>query len=416
MVNVGYTAIFDWLVNTKARVNFLKGGANSSKSYSIAQHLLFNKFYKENNKRILVVRKTTPAIRNSCYQLFKDLLSKYSLPHHPNKTELTFEYKNNLILFKGLDDPEKVKSSEYNYIWPEEATELTFNDYIQLNLRMRRETDGLNQMFLSFNPIDAQHWIKREVEDKPGSDISIHNSTYKDNPYASETDIKVIEDLINQDDNFYKVYALGEWGILKNIIYDGWKALTEPPKDIKDISYGIDWGFESPCALIKVYWLDGQKVVWEELIYKKGLTTPAFIEEAKKVLRASLPEVDEHDPDKKEKILNNLFEQELQREFYAGTDEPSSIQQFYEAGFNIHKAITDVRDGINYCKAHLLGLIGSNIVKEAQGYKRKEDKNGIVLEEPVKVLDHGMDAGRYGTFSIARNYRDQSDNLNFSLR
>jgi len=411
MVNIGTTTVFfDYLCQTKARINFFKGGANSSKSYSIAQHLLFNKFYKEDNKRILIVRKTTPAIRNSCYQLIKDLLSKYNLPHHPNKTELTFEYKNNLILFKGLDDPEKVKSSEYNYIWPEEATELTFNDYIQLNLRMRRETDGLNQMFLSFNPIDAQHWIKREVEDKPGNDISIYNSTYKDNPYASETDIKVIEDLINQDDNFYKVYALGEWGILKNIIYTGYKVLTEPPiNGVKNISYGIDWGFESPCALIKIYWLDGNKVVWEELIYKKGLITPAFIEEAKKVLRE---QITEEDPDKKEL----LFNQELQKEFYAGTDEPGSIVEFYNAGFNIHKAITDVRDGINYCKAHLVGVIGSNIVKEIQGYKRKEDKNGIVLEEPVKAMDHGMDGGRYGTFSVAKNYRDESSILDFSLR
>ena len=59
----------------------------------------------------------------------------------------------------------------------------------------------------------------------------------------------------------------------------------------------------------------------------------------------------------------------------------------------------------------MIGLIGSNIIKEAQGYKRKEDKNGIVLEEPVKVFDHSMDAGRYGTFSIGRNYIEVSTNV-----
>jgi phage terminase large subunit len=239
------------------------------------------------------------------------------------------------------------------------------------------------------------------------SKIAIHHSTYKDNPFASAADIEIIEDLINKDENFYRVYALGQWGILKNIIYSGWKSyasIVDYGKQPKDISYGIDWGFESPCALVKVYWFDGQKVIWEELVYKKGLTTPAFIEEAKRVLRE---QITEEDNDKKEL----LFRQELQREFYAGTDEPSSIQQFYEADFNIHKAVTDVRDGINYCKAHLIGLIGSNIIKEAQGYKRKEDKNGIVLEEPVKVMDHGMDGGRYGTFSIGRNYMEDSKNV-----
>ena len=410
MTNVGYTKIFEWLLKTNARNNFLKGGANSSKSYSIAQHLLFNIFYKENDKRILVVRKTTPAIRNSCYQLIKDLLSKYNLPHRSNKTELTFEYKNNLILFKGLDDPEKIKSSEYNYIWAEEATELNFNDYIQLNLRARRATDTQNQLYLSFNPVDSLSWIKREVEDKPNNiDTVIHNSTYKDNPYASETDIKVIEDLINQDENFYRVYALGEWGVLKNIIYDKYDVLTEPPKDgIKNISYGIDWGFESNCALIKTYWLDGQKVIWEELICSKGLTTPAFIAKVKEVL---LSNINEEDENKKQLLLKR----EMQKEFFAGTDEPNSIQLFYEAGFNIHKAVTDVRDGINYCKAHLKGVIGPNILKEIQGYKRKEDKDGNVLEEPVKFNDHCLDAARYSTFSIGKNSGELTD-AGFSLR
>ena len=405
MTNVGTTAIFEWLLQTRARINFLKGGANSSKSYSIAQHLLLNKFYKEKNKRILIVRKTTPAIKNSCWQLVTDLIKKYGLPYHPNLTDMRLNYKDNSILFKGLDDPEKIKSSEYNYIWPEEATELSFSDYIQLNLRMRRETDGLNQMFLSFNPIDALHWIKRDIEDKPDEDVVIHNSTYKDNPYASAADIKILENLINQDENFYRVYALNQWGILKNIIYDNYKVLTEPPTiGIKSISYGIDWGYESPCALIRIYWLDGNKVIWEELIYRKGLTTPAFIKEAKKVLTGG-----EEDPEKQQVILNK--NRELDREFYAGTDEPGSIVEFYQAGFNIHKAVTDVRDGINYCKSHLVGIIGSNLVKEIQGYKRMEDKNGNAKEDPVKFNDHGMDGGRYGTYSIGANYMETSKNV-----
>ena len=415
MVNIGYTTIFEWLLQTKARVNFLKGGANSSKSYSVAQHLLLNKFYKERDRRILIVRKTTPAIRTSCYQLIKDLFYKYGLPYKANKTELTFEYGSNLILFKGLDDPEKIKSSEYNYIWAEEATEITHNDYIQLNLRMRRETDGLNQMFLSFNPIDAQHWIKKEVEDKPDSDTVIHNSTYKDNPFASDTDIKVIEDLINKDENFYRVYALGQWGILKNIIYEGWKVyssitdyIKEAGHEPKDITYGIDWGYESEAALVKTYWFDGHKFITEELIYKKGLTTPAFIEEAKKVLAENIKE---DDPSKKEPLLRR----EMRRDFYAGTDEPGSIQEFYNAGFNIHKAVTDVRDGINFCKSHLIGLIGSGIVKEAQGYKRKEDKNENVLEEPVKAFDHAMDGMRYSVYTAVKGQLEVM-NLNLSLR
>jgi len=172
MVNIGYTPVFEWLINSQSRINFLVGGANSSKSYSVGQHLVLNKFYKESDKRILIVRKTTPAIRNSCFLLIKDLIRGYGLPYRLNKTELLIEYKDNSILFKGLDDPEKIKSSEYNYIWVEEATEISFEDYIQLDLRLRRATDGFNQMYLTLNPIDSLHWIKMEVEDKPNEQNS----------------------------------------------------------------------------------------------------------------------------------------------------------------------------------------------------------------------------------------------------
>jgi phage terminase large subunit len=405
---VEVTAIFDWLCEAKARINFLVGGANSSKSYSIAQHLILNKLYSEHDKRILVVRKTTPSLRNSCYLLINDLLKNYGLPHELNKSDMLISAHGNTILFKGLDDPEKIKSSEYNYIWVEEGTELTLDDYIQLDLRLRRATDTINQMYWSLNPIDSLHWIKREVVDKPDSKVALNHSTYKDNPFASKEDIEVLENLIATDENFYRVYALGQWGILKNIIYSGWKALSsqdidynlpeEAKKDakyhIKDISYGIDWGYENPCALTRIYWLDGYKFIAEEVIYQRGLTTPKFIELAKSILK---PE-------------------ELKQSFYAGTDEPNSIQSFYEAGFNIYKAITDVRDGINFCKSHLIGLIGSNIIKEAQGYKRMEDKDGNVKEEPVKVFDHAMDSMRYGTFSKIKSQLAKGKTASVSLR
>ncbi len=391
MQKIEATTIFRWLANTRERVNLLVGGAGSSKSYSIAQFLI-KKLYEEENIRILVTRKTTPSLRISAYKLILDLLKEYGWPFELNKTELTIKQGSNEILFKGLDDPEKIKSAEFNYIWAEEATDLTLDDYRQLNLRLRRKTAGINQIFLSCNPISALHWIKTELVDK--RQVALHHSTYKNNPFLDDEYKKEIKDLINQDENYYKIYALGEWGILENIIYDGWKSLSSPPKEgIKNITYGIDWGFESPSALVRVYWLDGLKVIWEEVIYQRGLTTPAFIELVK----------------------NTIPPKDLKKDFYAGTDEPGSIQQFYNANFNIHKAVTDVRDGINFCKAHLVGLIGPNIIKEAQGYKRKEDKDGNVLEEPVKFMDHAMDGGRYGTYSAVKGQYEIT-NIGLSLR
>lgn len=137
---------------------------------------------------------------------------------------------------------------------------------------------------------------------------------------------------------------------MQYIIYTDWKAynsIEEIGRKIVNITYGIDWGYAKPATLIKIYHLEDDRVIWEEIIYKTGLTTPDFIELAKE----RIPEIDRR------------------REFFAGTDEPGSIEQFYKSGFNIRKAKTNVRDGINFCKSHLVGLIGGNIIEEAQGYK-----------------------------------------------
>lgn len=393
------TRIYDFLEDSKARVNVLRGGTGSSKSYSLSQFFILNKLLSQQNKTIVIARKTLPALKKTAFKETMDLIKAWGIPHQLNKTDLELNINSNTCYFMSVDDPDKIASLQTDDVWLEEAIDFTFEDFHQFNMRCN------GQLYLSFNPVDALCYVKTKIIDSGNYEVAEDVSTYRDNPFLPEVRRHEIENLINIDDGYYKVYNQGAWGVLKNIIYSGYKVLFEPPIDgIKNISYGIDWGYSSPCALIKIHWLDGYKVIWEELIHQAGLTTPAFIEEAKRVLLDDITEED----DKKKELL---FKQELSREFYAGTDEPNSIQSFYEAGFNIHKAVTDVRDGINFCKSHLIGVIGSNLVKEIQGYKRMEDKDGNVKEEPVKFNDHGMDGGRYGTFSIGRNYMNISSNV-----
>ncbi|MBA7478830.1 hypothetical protein ES707_14258 [subsurface metagenome] len=393
MAETKRTEVLRWLqAHSDIRKLFLIGGADSSKSYSIAQYLLIDKFFTEQRKKILALRKTRVDCKDSCYELILELLEDLELPYQINKSDLLIssaDGKRNTIKFTGLDERNKFKSKEFNYIWINETPEFTYEDYLELVRRCRRKTDTVNQIIGDFNPIDANIWLKTEIVDKPKDNMAFDTSTVEDNPFAAKEDIQELEELKDIDENLYNVYRLSKWGILKHIIYTNWKAYNKIPdygKKPQEVSYGIDWGYAKPAALIKVWWFDGDKVIWEEIIHRKGLTTPEFIELAKE----------------------RVPEEDRQKEFFAGTDEPGSIQQFYDEGFNIHNAITDVRDGINWCKSHLVGIIGANIIKEAQGYKRKEDKNGNVLEEPVKFMDHGMDAGRYGTYSrVAPEEREE---------
>lgn len=65
-----------------------------------------------------------------------------------------------LLLFKGLDNPEKIKSIKaVSDIVMEEASEFTLDDYTQLTLRLRERKHESKQIFLMFNPVSKLNWV-----------------------------------------------------------------------------------------------------------------------------------------------------------------------------------------------------------------------------------------------------------------
>jgi len=373
---------YTFLQNSRKRKLLLVGGAGSSKSWTVAQWLLFNKFYREKNIRILVVRKTLPSLRKSAYQLLLDMMQRYGLKRKLNKSEMMVSHRGNDIIFASLDDIEKIKSIEgINYIWIEEATEITHKDYMQLNLRMRAPNDNpgsVNQIIATFNPIDPRSFLKGLCENPP-KDTEVSKTTYKDNPFLDQEYVKTIEDLINQDVTYYRIYALNEWATPGNIIYTNWRIIPNMPKDgvFSRIGYGLDFGYNAQTALIKI----GVKenVAFEqELLYEKKLTNQALIAR----LKSLIPPL------------------QRMRPIYADSAEPARIEDIYNAGFNIHpctKGQGSVKMGIDRVKTYDVRITAdsTNLIAEKQGYKWKEDKYGVILDEPVEFEDHLMDAERY---------------------
>jgi len=351
------------------------GGAGSGKSVATAQHIVYL-LLTQPDIRILIIRKTLPALRITAYRLILDILYQMQVPFYLNKSELVIRFNNSEILFKGMDDPEKIKSYEANYVWCEEATEITKEDFLQLNLRMRRaNAAGINQMFLTFNPIDAYHWLITDVVQGHRDDAAIHHSTYKDNiRFLSPEYISELENLINQDQNYYRIYALGEPGVLENVIYRNYEIVDDYPA-AGDQYFGLDFGFNNPSALVQVTERD-QQIYIRELLYKSGLTNADLIS----ILREILPD-------------GALI--------YADAAEPARIQEIRNAGYNIHPADKSVLDGIDAVKRHRLFIHqdSQNLIAEIRGYSYRTDKNGRVLEEPVKFRDHAMDALRYAIHS-----------------
>ncbi len=356
------------------------GGAGSGKSYSTAQHIIL-RVLEERNKRILITRKTLPALRVSCLQLIKDLLNEYEIPYELNKSELDMQIGSNQILFKSLDNPEKIKSSEFNYIWAEEATELTHQDYLQLRLRLRRKNELKNQLIMTLNPIDQFHWIRTKVLDVPNEDVTSFQSNYKMNPFLSKEYIEQLENLKGIDENYYRIYALGEWGILQNLIYSNWDTVDKLPENYDQKIYGLDFGYIHPTALIEVRIKENE--VWaRELIYQSHLTNSDLIENMK-------GKVDKRTP------------------IYADSAEPQRIEEIYQAGFNIYPSEKNVKFGIDKVKQYKIHVLSDsiNLIKEFRSYKWREDKDGKLLEEPVKFNDHSVDAIRYALASISKEQK-----------
>lgn len=368
---------YKFLLNTQKRVNILYGSAGSSKSWSIAQFLLLEKLYKESNIRILVTRKTRPALKKSAWLLMNDLIKKYELPGcKVNKSDLTLTVGSNQMFFTSIDDPEKLKSFEkINIVWAEEATELTRDDYLQLGLRCRGENkSSINQLFFSFNPIDELGFLKA-ITDNPPNNTAVNHSIYKDNPFLQPDYIKEIEGLKDQDITYWKIYGQGIWASPENIIYKNWDIVDEFPKECDKVGDGLDFGFNNPTALPRIGEKD-KEIYVDELLYESKLTNTDLIVR-----------------------LQDLIENKSE-EIVADCQEPQRIKEIEDAGFNIFPCIKgkgSVKIGIDRVKRYKLHITkrSVNIIKEFQGYKWKEDRRGNVLDEPVPFRDHAMDAIRY---------------------
>ncbi|MCO6062364.1 phage terminase large subunit, partial [Pseudomonas sp. MOB-449] len=87
-------------------------------------------------RRILWLRKVQSTIKDSLFEDVKDCLINFGIWDMClwNKTDNKVELPNGAVfLFKGLDNPEKIKSIKgISDIVMEEASEFTLNDYTQL--------------------------------------------------------------------------------------------------------------------------------------------------------------------------------------------------------------------------------------------------------------------------------------------
>lgn len=368
------TEVFDWnykALNSDKRFIINQGGSRSSKTYSLCQ-LIIVWCLQNPNQVVSIVRKTFPALRATVmrdfFEVLKDL-ELYEKGNH-NMSENIYRFPNGSIVeFFSVDDEQKIRGRKRDLGWCNEANELWFDDFQQLNMRTE------SKLIFDYNPSESSGWLY----ELPEEESILIKSTYKDNPFLPESIKRQIEDLKRTDEALYQIYALGEKAISKSNIYSNWTFLQHRPAKFTQFVYGLDFGFNHPTALIRVYWHE-KDIYIEPVIYESYLTTTDLID------RMSSLGID-----KSTDIL-------------ADYSRPEIIAEMQIAGYNVNNANKVVKKGIDNVKTFgVMCQDDPRLKKEYDNYKWKKIGDTIT-DEPVKLFDDAMDAIRYATTFIKEMY------------
>lgn len=366
------------------------GGSSSGKSFFLAQRTVMDNM---NGYNYLVCRNVSNTLKKSVFnEIWKAICNmQLAMFYDRNKTEITITNRRNnkQILFAGLDDVEKLKSitpvnGVLERIWIEEATEVKREAYLQLKKRLRGYTDKHKGIIISFNPVLKSHWIYKEFfagnwdESKnlyQDDRLLILKTTYKDNKYLTPDDIYELEH--EQDEYFYNVYTLGNWGILGNVIFKNWSTadLSGMIAGFDNIHNGLDFGFTNPNALVRCHVSEKSKTIYVFKTYgKRGQTYDSLISDLRGIVGNEIITCDNEDS-------RGIF----------------MLQQGGIKAVAAKKGADSVLNGIIYLQGYkiVIDVSCQEFINEIQQYHWQEDKDGNVIEKPVKKNDHYMDALRY---------------------
>jgi phage terminase large subunit len=366
--------VFERNYNAPTKLVINQGGTRSGKTYSLCQ-LLIVKAFENTGKRFSIVRKSLPSLKLSVMKDFFEILTNLNLydETNHNKSDHTYNLNGNTFEFISLDQPQKKRGAKRHFLFCNEANELTWEDFFQLLVRTEEK------IYIDYNPSDSHHWIYDKVLTR--EDCTFIKSTYRDNPFLAAELVKEIERLRDTDDEYWKVYGLGERGFAKSIIFPKVRIIGKVPDEAKLISTGMDFGFTNdPTTIVEVYEQE-DNLIFNELVYERGLTNGDVVDKLA------------------------LYGFDRRRVVFADSAEPKSIEEIYRLGYNVKPAAKgkdSINIGIDLLKRYKLQVTAksSNIISEFNNYKWQEDKNGNLLNKPIDKHNHSIDAIRYAVTMV----------------
>lgn len=261
----------------------IEGPAGTGKSYGVAHYVdalcvLFP------GCRGLIVRKTLKSLRESVQVTLEQKVwgeqhpcvtastatrahrQGYVYPEATNVVNGVVYSGRSEIVLGGMDNPGRVLSTEFDWVWAEEAFEISLEAWETLGSRNRNWVMPWQQMIATTNPESQYHWLNARPEER-GDDgrpkMRRLKSRHWENPLFWDLERNrwkpageqyVAKRLANASHNQRRRYYLGEWFASSGRIWDSYDenihvvpldAVPEPKWAIG----GLDWGFRNPGAL-----------------------------------------------------------------------------------------------------------------------------------------------------------------------
>jgi len=390
------------------------GGYGSGKSHSVIQKLVLTLVQEE--RTALVVRQHYNTLKDSVYSLIKEIIvadfEDYLLSI--TKSPLHIKFKNGSeILFRGVSDPEKLKSiNKVSLVFIEEASEIGLDGYRELLGRLRSR-EKKNIFFLATNPVSFDNWIYKEFFEKQGINevdfytkeriytefagmkIRMNHSTYKDNAMLPEAYKKRLEGFKETDPYLYDVAALGRFGVLGERLFPNHEVIEydEIPNGLElcglDLGYSISY---NSCVRLYVDDITSTITITDEF-YSKGQTS--------------------------EELASSLREREFSNNvIYTDLAAPQIIRELNVYGINAvkcKKVKGQKMQGLKKVKNYRV-KIHSRCKQTISDFKNLcffKDKDGNIHEDKFNFDSHILDSVIYALsyhepkqFSVKHNYRD----------
>lgn len=373
----------------------LKGGRASAKSTHIAFKLIVDMM--QTPVTALVIRKVGNTLAESVFEQLKEAIDILGVSQYwkvqKSPLQLTYMPRGNKIIFRGADDPAKIKSIKMSkfplaYLWIEELAEFKTEDEVSVieNSVLRSElTEGLSYKFYySYNPPKRkQSWVnkKYETHNLP-SNTYVHHSTYLDNPYVSKAFIEEAEQVKAKNEFKYRWEYLGEpigSGVVpfSNLVF---RTITDDEiKQFDNIRQGNDWGYATdPLAFVRLH-------------YDKTRRRIFFIDE--------LYGIKKFNRELAEWLIKKGYNTTLTT---ADSAEPKSVSEMKELGCYF-KGAKKGQGSVEYGETWLDDLDEividvnrtPNVAKEYESIDYQTDKDGNVRPKLEDKDNHSIDATRY---------------------